>query len=339
MSFLSNIANVFLEAVRAGTATPLESKPCVAIVDILLKANAEMEFLSTSDLVALQTLVTDKSLKKPVRKATKAEKTEKTMTEAELMLPVDAPAPAPAPVPAPVTSDASDPLRHHAHRIKVIDANACQARKIDEANPIEGTRKGDAGATVMFWPEKQCSKKPLPGQKLCKICSEKDAQAKAEPTKQFKGWYGRLDETMYWNAKVLGCAHFFEKYPNGLLNDPSTRVTPVTPVVVEAPQKKAKKTKKADAVNSEKTDKTETEAETEKTKESLAVTDVTPKECTWLNFMNEGQLLIRNLKNDNVYRSDPSNMDPDKMAKRDCFMGRWVDGALDPYGEEVEDSE
>ena len=79
------------------------------------------------------------------------------------------------------------------------------------------------------------------------------------------------------------------------------------------------------------------EQDTEPKDESVAATEAPAKEVVWMNFMDQGRLLIRNLKNNNVYLSDSSEVDPDKMAKRDCFMGSWVDGALDPYGEQVDE--
>jgi hypothetical protein len=95
-------------------------------------------------------------------------------------------------------------------------------RKIDEKNPVPGTRKGDAGATIKMYPEKQCPKKPLPGQKLCKICNEKAEESKANPATVPTGYFGRLDEPLFHMARVIGCGYFFEKYPNGLAEDPTT---------------------------------------------------------------------------------------------------------------------
>lgn len=102
------------------------------------------------------------------------------------------------------------------YRLQNINASLCMGRKIDEKNPVPGTRPGDNGAKGKFFPEMQCTKKPVPGTKLCKICAEKDIETKADATKFIKGWYGRLDEPMYDRAYVLGCKHFFMKYPKGL---------------------------------------------------------------------------------------------------------------------------
>ena len=240
---------------------------------------------------------------KAVRKA-KAVKT-------DLLAPVDA-----AAVTAPTVTVAStpdDPLKGHKYRLQTIEASLCMARKIDLKNPIPGTRKGDEGATKMFWPEKQCSRKSLPGQPLCKQCAEKEEDVKAE--RDYKDWYGRLDQPLIHAAMVIGCGQFFEKYPKGLMNDPTT-APPTNALVSEKPAKKARgaKVKAGAAVT-----------------ETVAVTDETVPEAQWETFLYQSRPLIRNLKSKKVYEVNPHKTTHEEMVLRDKCVGRWVDGNLDPY--------
>ena len=258
----------------------------------------------------------------PVAEAKKPRKakTAKTTTKAEneLLIPVDAEVPvAPVAVPvAPVaTGPADDPLRGHSSRLAVVDATLCQGRRIDEKNPIVGTRKDDEGSNGMFYPEKQCTKKPLPGQKLCTICSKKDEVAKTTTTVD-KTWYGRLDEPLYHNAKVVGCKHFFEKYPTGLKNDPTTHAS--VPEVIVA--KKAKKAKVADTTGAE--------------AEAVALTSVAPKPVEWITFLHEGKPHIRNTSDGKVYLCDLSKSTREDSVVSDNFVGRWEDGALNKFATE-----
>ena len=291
------------------------------------------------------------------KKARKAKTAQAQQTKAEdpLLLPVDMPAPA-APsleavraMLAPAPEVAADPLRNHKYRLHDIDEHLCMGRKIDEDHPIEGTRKGDDGANGMFWPEKQCSKKPLPGQKLCKICAEKDADVKAGKPAH-KQWYGRLDEPIYHNAKVIGCKHFFDKYPNGLKNDPtsvpaSTDAAPAAaPAVIthvpaaaapaaENPKKKVTKAKTAApaAVPA---------AAAPAPAEALADSSAPAVMAEWKEFFLGGKPYVRNLKTDKVYKMDLNRSDNlEASVLKDQCVGRWVDGAIDPTGVADEDEE
>jgi hypothetical protein len=112
---------------------------------------------------------------------------------------------------------ADDPFATNKYRLQSINPELCMGRRIDEKNPIPETLPGAPTANGKLYPEKQCTKKPVPGGVLCEGCAKKDAEANAEPTKWFKGWYGRLDdESMYHKAFVLGCEYYFERYPTGI---------------------------------------------------------------------------------------------------------------------------
>jgi hypothetical protein len=263
--------------------------------------------------------------KKP-RKAKTTKATAKV--ENELLIPVDAEVPTATAVATAVANAvatavateaqvADDPLRGHSSRLAVVDATLCQGRRIDEKNPIVGTRKDDEGSNGMFYPEKQCSKKPTPGQKLCNICAKKDEVAKTTTTVD-KTWYGRLDEPLYHNAKIVGCKHFFEKYPTGLKNDPTTHAA--VPEVVVA--KKAKKAKVAG----------KKEADTEAV--AVALTSVAPKTVEWITFLHEGKPHIRNTSDGKVYMCDLSKSTREDSVVSENFVGRWTDGALDKFATE-----
>ena len=95
--------------------------------------------------------------------ATKPKKVKKaktvTATTAELLAPADAGVTGEG---AP-TLGATDEFRDNMYRLKTLDPALCCGRKIDAANPIIGTRPGDAGAKGKVFPEIQCSKKPVAG--------------------------------------------------------------------------------------------------------------------------------------------------------------------------------
>jgi hypothetical protein len=273
-------------------------------------------------------------------KPKKARKAKTAKAEDALLAPVDALL---APVDAmPAAPVAYDSLRNHKYRLQHIDGGLCMGRKIDEDHPIEGTRKGDDGANGMFWPEKQCSKKPLPGQKLCKICADKDADVKAGKPAH-KQWYGRLDEPIYHNAKVIGCKHFFDKYPNGLKNDPTTApagaaAPAIAPAIIEHvpaaapaaenPKKKVTKAKTAPA------------PAVAAPSEAMADTSKPATEAEWKEFFLGGKPYVRNLKTDKVYKMDLNRSDSLEMSVlKDQCVGRWVDGAIDPTGVADEDEE
>ena len=195
-------------------------------------------------------------------------------------------------------------------------------RRIDEKNPVVGTRKDDDGSNGMFYTEKQCTKKPLPGMKVCGVCHKKEEAAKTSD-KTDKTWYGRLDQPLYANAKVVGCAHFFEKYPSGLKNDPSTAPP------AGAPAPKAKKAAKEPKAPKE-------TKETKEAKEAVADTSAAPKTVEWITFLHEGKPYVRNSQNNNVYEYDMSKPTREESTVSDRFRGTWVNDSIDQFGEEAD---
>jgi hypothetical protein len=278
--------------------------------------------------------------------------------ETALLMPVDASANAPVPVIAPASANKPypDAFSSHASRLQVLDLVRCMGRRLDEDSPLNGTRKGDPGANGKFFPERQCTKKPKEG-KLCATCAKLDGEAKAEPGKAIKRWHGRLDEPMYANAFVVGSAHFFEKYPTGIDGDSSSAPVKASVQVsvqepaqtsetaVSAPAKKPKKVvqkKKKDATapaNASAPVAAEGVAEgaTEGAVEESVAVETDAKECVWQTFFHNGVVLIRHLKNGNVYRANTDADDHEEMVMKDKFEGRWEDGALNYGAEEVED--
>ena len=267
----------------------------------------------------------------PVPKAKKVKKITKISDgDAALLAPVD------ADVVGPVvggTKPHQDAYSGHASRLQTLDVTKCMGRRIDEDSPLAGTVKGDAGAKIKFFPEKQCSKTPKEG-KLCDTCAKLDAEAKADPTKAVKRWFGRLDEPLYWHALVVGSKHFFDKYPNGLQADPTT--APIKIAGAEQVEPKAKKAPKEPKKQAKKdTPEPASEPVVEPT-ESVAV-DAEVKECDWMILLHNGMVLIRNLKNGNVYQANNACETHEEMVMRDKFEGRWIDGNLDVHADEVDD--
>jgi hypothetical protein len=214
-------------------------------------------------------------------------------------------------------------------------------RKIDDKNPIPGTRKGDAGATTLMFPEKQCTKKPLPGQKLCAICLRKDDEYKAKPTTIPKDYFGLLDEPLFANSKVIGCEYFFSKYPKGLLDDPTTAPVPTAPAPVPtAPVANEIKVVTLTVTEPKKPKKPRAKKENivvENT--TVAKTDEAPVQPEWFTFLYEYRVLIRNTKDGRVYDADTNKSEREEMIKWDSYRGRWRDGELDIYAPENEETD
>jgi hypothetical protein len=257
--------------------------------------------------------------------------------EEALLAPVDAPAPAPVTAtPTGLYVDAADYLHTHKYRLQSIDSARCLGRKIDEKNPIVGTRKEDEGSNGMFWPEKQCTKPALAGALLCKFCSEKCDDVKAGKPAH-KQWYGRLDEPMYGRAMIIGCGHYNAKYPHGIPSDPST----AAPAAVTPAPKKAAATTAATATAAKKTPAAPKKASTTTAKtaagagvqETVASTEQSAVEAEWAIFFHNTRPVIRNLKTNLVYEVDQNKPDYEEMVQRDKCLGRWTeDGTIDPYG-------
>jgi hypothetical protein len=231
MSFLSSSVSDSLKSVVTMMAADIE-------------AGAISHERCATFAAAVQKVAVDAAAEVKVA-AKKVKTTKTTVSDAtELLAPVDA-GTVVATVPA-----SRDPYASHKYRLATIDDTLCMGRKIDEKNPVPGTRKGDAGASIKMYPEKQCPKKSLPGQKLCKICNEKAQESNANPAAVPTGYFGRLDEPLFHMARVIGCGYFFEKYPNGLAEDPTTapvETTVAEPKVAEskAAEPKVAKTKVA----------------------------------------------------------------------------------------------
>ena len=286
-----------------------------------------------------------------VKKATKATKAAKVTEaapvppaeEAALLAPVDAAPPKNTVVVA--AAPVSD-----TYRLAVVNPALCMARKIDKKSPIPGTRPEDAGSNGKFYPELQCSKKPVAGGKLCKICAEKHAEAQKPENamKAIDSYYGLLDEkTLYWNSQIVGSDKFKAKYPKGLPSV-STAVAEEKPAaapvaeapVVEAPVAEApvaeekptakKPVKKATKASRETKADEEVNPTTRKAKAPPA-----PSEADeWEEFLYEGISYIRHKVTRNCYLVNNDEDEPVRMVRRDCFEGKWKDGVLDRYAAE-----
>jgi hypothetical protein len=162
-----------------------------------------------------------------------------TATEAEMLAPADGDGAAAADAP---TLGATDEFRGNKYRLQTLNPTLCVARKIDEANTIAGTRPGDEGANGKVFPEKQCSKKPIAGGRLCATCAKKETECLADTAKVPKGWYGRLDEELFHKSYVVGCEWFLANYPSGIED--------ARPSAAAAKADKPKKVKKAEASTS-----------------------------------------------------------------------------------------
>jgi hypothetical protein len=174
---------------------------------------------------------------KKVKKAKKAAAT--SDADSDLLAPVDASA-ATGDVP---TLGATDSLRFNKYRLATLDAAHCVGRKIDEANTIVGTCPGDDGANGKVFPEIQCSKKPIPGSRLCAVCAKNEAEYLANPSKTGR-WRGRLDEPLFHRSFVVGCDWFWSKYPEGIEGARRPADDSASSTAAEKP----KKVKKAKAV-------------------------------------------------------------------------------------------
>jgi hypothetical protein len=290
--------------------------------------------------------------------------------EAELLAPADADDTGGDPP----TLGATDPFRSNKYRLAALDPAHCVARKIDEANPIAGTRPGDDGANGKVFPETQCSKKATPGGRLCTTCAKKEVEYLADTAKVPKGWYGRLDEPLFHKAFVVGCEWFLTKYPAGIAEAPVSAAAaekpkkPKKPAAEPVPEaataaEKPKKTKKAAAA--EPTPEAEPEpavaakppkakkaaiaepevaaepepvaAKPPKAKKASVAADGAPKDIEWITFLSDGVPLIRNTKSGNVYQCDRTKHRLEDMVQRDKYEGKWRDGRLDAYADEEDE--
>ena len=256
---------------------------------------------------------------------------------------------APATISIEPTED--DPLRNHKHRLQSINATLCMGRKVDLKNQIVGTRKDDAGSNGIFWPEKQCTKSPEDGEKLCRFCKEKDDEVKSGKAAD-KHWFGRLDEPIFYKACVVGCGDFFAKYPQGIQGDATT--APPAGYVVKAPggavaAKKRGPKPKADApapaaaaaAAAPAPAAAAAPAAAKKTvaakpkKATVAKTAAAPVVAEWVILMYEGRVVARNTKTNFVYEVDADIVDEGadiaKIVKKDDYIGVWKNNAVDAY--------
>jgi len=358
----SEIASCLL-ALNAGTPFSDEQRTRLESFVQTPVPKTETETETTPETTTATTVLVEKA-KKP-RKATTVKDAAKAAEEAALLAPAESAAPAALSAEAPTAKAGADgvlantfedPLRHHKHRLATYDTSLCVGRKIDEKNPLVGTRPGDEGSKGKFYPEKQCSKKPLAGGVLCKICSEKDKASKAN--QEVKAWSGRLDEPLHPYAYVVGSECFYTKYPQGLLNDPTTR--PPTAAVAaaaattnseskatkgKAPAKTAgrpKKEAKVSATTAAATVSADAEAEkAEKAEadagpagESVAL-EIAPEIIRHVIFLHKGKSYVRDTKNGNVYTHKVMTK-PAETVCSENYAGRWMDGVIKPYEDEAE---
>lgn len=262
-----------------------------------------------------------------------------------------------------------DPLRNHKYRLQTINPALCMGRKIDLKNQIAGTRKDDEGSNGIFWPEKQCTKAPESGEKMCRFCKEKDDDVKSDKTAD-KHWFGRLDEPIYYKACIVGCGDFFAKYPNGIPGDASTAppagfvskapdsvvaakkrgpkpkpeapaapaapaavVTVAAPAAVEVAAPAAAAVEVAAPAAAAPTAAKKTAAKPKKA--TVVKTAVAPVVAEWAIILYEGRVVARNTKNNYVYEVDADIVDEGadiaKLVKKDDYIGVWKNGAIDAY--------
>ena len=240
---------------------------------------------------------------KKVRKISKAVAAEAPAAAAPVVV-------APVVVVAEVTND----WRKHPSRLQTIDSTRCAGRRIDTENPLIGTRKDDADSNGMIFPEKQCTRKPSPGSKLCAGCATKDTEYKADPSKNNAGWQGRLDEeALYPRAKIVGSELFLKRYPKGI----PTASAPAPVVAAVATKTKTKKSAVAETV----------------------AADVPPADALWKSFQHEGRTHIRNLKNNKVYFANLSANSPEENAVKEQYVGRWADDHVELISDSDDDDE
>jgi len=291
----SNTTNEVFEVDESASNPPPEiTQPVEPVVEVTEVATAPVNKVKRKTKAALE---------KEARLA--AEALAKAQAEAQTKSvvasqPVAVPVSEPKPV-ASASTSATDPWKTHSSRLQKIDESLCVARRIDVNNPLPGTRRNDEGANNgMVFPEKQCTRKPAPGSKLCAECAKKEIKFKEDPNTKDESWRGRLDETVpYARARIVGCQYFFEKYPNGIRGDPFKPVveTKVTEPVTIAPK-------------------------------------TLPVKAEWENFKHEGYEHIRNLKTGYCYRRDILKLSTEDNAIEEQYAGMWVNGKLDstiPY--------
>jgi hypothetical protein len=328
------------------SSVPIDSIPLLAEAILCLSAGKPLSSIITDALRALLPAAPEPVVE-PVVEASppaKEKKIRKTTAAAAAAAaaasaaePVAEPVAEPAAAPAAATG--GDPWRAHPSRLAAIDPKCCMGRRIDEKNPLAGTRPGDVGSNRgKVFPEKQCISEPVPGSKLCAGCATKDAAFKANPNTKDESWYGRLDEeSLYPRAKIVGCKYFLDKYPNGIHNDSfrpgaAAAVTTATATAAATPKKRGPKKAAAAAA-------AETVAVPAAVTSKTVAVDIAPVNATYKSFMHEGRLHIRNLETNKVYYADISKDSPEENAVKEQYVGRWVDNHVDLIGDSDSDDE
>jgi hypothetical protein len=205
------------------------------------RTGLKVRFNTTEELLALRDLLLEHfplaapSVTEEPKKVKKAKKA--AAESADLLIPADCDSAGSSTL---LALGATDPFRSNKYRLQSLNPGFCVGRKIDETNPILGTRPGDTGANGKVFPESQCAKKPVAGSPMCAICAKKEAEYLADTSKVPKGWYGRLDEPLFHKSFVVGCEWFLSKYPAGI------EEAPVTDAPAAEKPKKAKKAKAAE---------------------------------------------------------------------------------------------
>ena len=253
-------------------------------------------------------------------KEKKVRKISKAVAAAAAAAPAAAAEPVAAAEPAAAVAEVAktDDWRKHPSRLQTIDSTRCTGRKIDTKNPLEGTREEG-----MIFPERQCTKKPSPGSKLCTGCATKDAEYKANPNKNNANWHGRLDEeTLYPRAKIVGSDLFLKRYPNGIPTAPVSTTAEHTVAAAEPTVAAAKRAPK----------------KTDMAKTTVAV-DVAPVVAKWRSFQYDGRTHIRNLETNKVYYANMTKDSPEANAVKEQYVGRWVEDRVELLDDSDDDEE
>jgi hypothetical protein len=300
--FLLSVARYIVDANAVHAASP----------DILTWA----EPLVAAAAAAAAAAATATAPTNTVESSTKVKRKAKTTKTDPLLLPVESVSAMPEPA---VVPSADDPLKNHKYRLQSINSGLCQARKRGDVVP--GTNPKEDGYVKKFYIETQCSKPPVAGQPMCKTCAKMESE-------KSKYWQGRLDQPLAYNADVVGCGNFFEAYPGGLKNDPTT--APPTPAVLVNTKSGAKAKTKA-VVATPKNTITET----------VAVTDSAVPEAEWEKMFFKGKPYIRNLKTQKIYEVDSNTSVIAEMARKDRCVGKWIaeNGTIDPYAVDDDDDD
>jgi len=226
----------------------------------------------------------------------------------------------------------TDPLRFNKYRLQYINPTMCMGRRINSNNPIPGTRPGDKGSSGKIYPELQCTRKPIEGDQLCELCAKKEDDVKRGM--KIPTWYGRLDETIYDTAPVVGSKMFFLKYPYG--------IPPDIPVSIEMFGKmcgdviEANKDGIAPAEPKPPVAKRTRKTPKKKKDEFVAAAEPLNK-IKWIKFNYNKCSMIRHSINNNVYEYDEAAEEP---IQRDKFVGKWMGGGeIDLYADEEEEDD